>query len=637
MIRQPEDLVREGLESFCETIVGDLISDTGDRSILDLVESVQRRIVLLDVGIRRKVNRFLRRLATPGGLIRNGAGLKRFSRLTLVRREKILGKILDSSRSRWCGIAQSLYRQTVFAASQDSSAAVSTGPPDPSTDRPAEHSLFEVSHVRASQSELACDWLVIGSGPAGSVMAAELAETGQSVLLIEQGSLLSDGSRLSEAETSRRLIETHHAWTDQPEAVLISAGRAFGGGSIVNWGTCLDPPDRVLGNWSEATNYDFQGGDVFRHSLFAVRRRLMVAEPSAKNQANRNLENAARRLGLNVRPTESSTDECPDCQACQFGCSTGKKKDMRSTWLVDASRLGVFLLPDCRVNRLVLDHGKAKSAVARIAGPGAESREVQISFRNCVLAAGAIHSPSILLRSGFSSPHLGRHLFVHPSVIVPAVFPEPLLWQGGPIQSCVVDIADQNPRGGPQVILENSFFPRGLAMMSLPWRSSREFSAMARSLDCWAGTLVLCGDRSGGTVAIDEKGRPIIRYRLGAAERMGLRNGVLLAKKIMLEAGALAAYGAGWKFAGAGPGRSPESASAAGGMQRLWSAHQMGTCRMSDSPQRGVVDSSGQVFGLGNVFVCDSSVFPSAPGVNPLVTVCATAHFLAQQIKRRVC
>ncbi len=635
MTRRPEDLTREGLESYCETILGDLLSASAGNSLTEFTESLARRVVLLDPAVRKQINLFLRRLATPGGMIRYGAGLKRFSRLPSARREIVLGKILASSRSTWCGIAQSLYRQVVFAASTVISGGQYFETVKPASDGSGEHGQFEIANVRPGQTELACDWLVIGSGPAGAVIAAELAETGQSVLLVDQGSLISDGHRLTEAEASRRLIETFNAYSSRPESVVISAGRALGGGSIVNWGTCLDPPQRVLEKWSRDTDYDFVGGDVFRHSLFAVRRRLFLQEPVAKNEANELLEDGARRLGLTVRPVETNTDQCPDCQGCQFGCSTGKKKDMRSTWLVDASRLGVFLLPDCRVSRLKLDGRKANSAVAQIARRGAEPQTVEIKFRNCVLAAGAIHTPSILMRSGYSSPHLGKHLAVHPSVIVPAAFASPLRWRGGPIQSCVIDAKEDSSGKMPSVILENSFFPRGLAMMSLPWRSSGEFAAMTRSLACWSGTLVLVGDRSGGSVTIDGAGRPVIDYQLAAAERHGMEFGIDLAIKIMSEAGAVAAYKPQWRFDGVRKGQSPDTKRRE--LQKLWSAHQMGTCRMSDSPQRGVVDVCGQAFGLENVFVCDSSVFPGSLGVNPMVTICATSHFLAQQIKQRVC
>lgn len=64
------------------------------------------------------------------------------------------------------------------------------------------------------------------------------------------------------------------------------------------------------------------------------------------------------------------------------------------------------------------------------------------------------------------------------------------------------------------------------------------------------------------------------------------------------------------------------------------SAHQMGTCRMSATEDRGVVDSRGKVWGAEGLYVADSSVFPSASGVNPMVTVMAIADWIARAVDR---
>lgn len=59
------------------------------------------------------------------------------------------------------------------------------------------------------------------------------------------------------------------------------------------------------------------------------------------------------------------------------------------------------------------------------------------------------------------------------------------------------------------------------------------------------------------------------------------------------------------------------------------SAHQMGTCRMGARPHDGVVDPRGRVWGTEGLYVADASVFPSASGVNPMVTVMAIADWIA--------
>ena len=64
----------------------------------------------------------------------------------------------------------------------------------------------------------------------------------------------------------------------------------------------------------------------------------------------------------------------------------------------------------------------------------------------------------------------------------------------------------------------------------------------------------------------------------------------------------------------------------------LGSAHQMGTARMNPDPKLGVTDIDGKVHGLDNVYIVDSSVFPRCSGVNPMVTIQSTSHFLTSKI-----
>jgi choline dehydrogenase-like flavoprotein len=60
------------------------------------------------------------------------------------------------------------------------------------------------------------------------------------------------------------------------------------------------------------------------------------------------------------------------------------------------------------------------------------------------------------------------------------------------------------------------------------------------------------------------------------------------------------------------------------------SAHQMGTCRMSAKAKEGVVDPKGRVWGTEGLYVADASVFPSASGVNPMVTTMAIADWIGK-------
>ena len=61
----------------------------------------------------------------------------------------------------------------------------------------------------------------------------------------------------------------------------------------------------------------------------------------------------------------------------------------------------------------------------------------------------------------------------------------------------------------------------------------------------------------------------------------------------------------------------------------------MGTCRMGGSAKTAVADPYGEVYGVRGLFVADASTFPTASGVNPMLTTMAMAYRVAQHIKAR--
>ena len=64
----------------------------------------------------------------------------------------------------------------------------------------------------------------------------------------------------------------------------------------------------------------------------------------------------------------------------------------------------------------------------------------------------------------------------------------------------------------------------------------------------------------------------------------------------------------------------------------LFSAHQMGTCRMGRDPGAAVCDSRGAVFGVRGLYIADASAFPASSGVNPMITVMALAQCVGENI-----
>jgi choline dehydrogenase-like flavoprotein len=181
----------------------------------------------------------------------------------------------------------------------------------------------------------------------------------------------------------------------------------------------------------------------------------------------------------------------------------------------------------------------------------------------------------------------------------------------------------------------------GLMALSLPWRSRAQHAELMQRARFAAGLIVLTRDRGSGKVSLD--GRDDISYRLSPYDARHMLRALAGLTDILFAAGAtrvmtlhtnpLALDRA--HADAAGRRRFGEAiASRGAGANRLgvFSAHQMGSCRMHRDPRMGVVDERGAVHGLGGVYVADASVFPLASGVNPMLTIMALAHRTASYI-----
>jgi choline dehydrogenase-like flavoprotein len=188
----------------------------------------------------------------------------------------------------------------------------------------------------------------------------------------------------------------------------------------------------------------------------------------------------------------------------------------------------------------------------------------------------------------------------------------------------------------------------GLLGLSLPWRGAYEYRELMARAAYFATFIVITRDKGEGTVTINRHGEAEIEYVTSVFDRRHLLHGLRQAARMHRALGAegitslqnrptLTRSVAGEPLTdeqlneferrlerhGLGPNQI-----------MLFSAHQMGSCRAGADPHRAVVDERQQVYGVKNLYVCDSSVFPSALGVNPMLTIMALAHRAAQEIKR---
>jgi choline dehydrogenase-like flavoprotein len=471
-----------------------------------------------------------------------------------------------------------------------------------------------------------CDAVVVGSGAGGATMAAELADAGVDVVMVEEG-----GYHPTESFTSENLRALRTLYRDGGAGmalglppVVFAEGRCVGGSTVVNGGMSWRTPPDVLRRWA-ADEGVLAVGEADMEAYFAtVESRISVRpqDPETVGRDSRLLAAGAEANGWRVVGNLRDQLHCAGTNNCINGCPTGAKRSMLLTHVPRALSRGARLFADCRVERVTRSGGRATGVTGRFVRPGGRSGpRLSVRARVVIAAAGAVQTPLLLLRSGIKSAsgQLGRNLALHPNATVIALFDEDVTgWQGVHQAFQVRQFAAE----GLLLTAQNMPPPLLAALMPAHGRHLGELMAQYNRV-VTAGPLVT------------DSGEGRIRSRLGqvfyqltdqAAARVV--RGVELTARALFTAGARRVL---LPFAGAPEVGSDDelrrvlSRPVPKRVMDLYSVHIMGTARMSEDPRRGVTGSFGAFHGVPGLIVADASLFPGPVGINPMETVIALA------------
>ena len=591
---------------------------------------------------------FLRLLENPLFIASVSSNATKFSRLSQDARERVLQRLARSRvpqlRTAYQG-ARSLALLHTYAANgtAESDSLLTAIGYEPALNQKATAPRIPVARV-ASDSKFECDVCVVGSGAAGGVVAAELATRGKNVIVVDAGGSWS-GDEFDQHELTgmRRLFREGGLAGTRDLSMSLLAGAGIGGGTTVNWQSCFRTPDDVREEWAEVSGCGFFETDAFTECLDAVWRRIGAStDESDVNENNATICNAAQTLDYrwNTIARNSLGCDLTQCGNCMFGCRVGGKQSTAVTFLMDASRSGAQIIAPFAVRKLLQNKNGVSGVEGRYTDPDGASRTLSIAAPTVVLAAGALETPAILMRSGLKSLHLGQHLFLHPTVGVTGLYSSKIEAWKGPPQTVVCDQFSNLSEGYGYRIEAAPAHP-GLMSAALPWANARQHKRDMQQVRCAAPFIVLTRDSSSGRVRINKRGQAYFDYRLGSEEKKFLRHGMSKVARMHHAAGArqiitLHSDRLAWDREGRQSIETYcaaiESASVAPNRLPLFSAHQMGTCRIGTDRASAVCDPNGAVFGLNGAYVADASLFPASSGVNPMVTIMALARYVSQRV-----
>jgi long-chain-alcohol oxidase len=491
-----------------------------------------------------------------------------------------------------------------------------------------------------ADTELDCDVVVVGSGAGGGTAAGVLAAAGLDVVVLEAGGYYSeedfDGGELS---GYARLYLNGGGIATEDQSIGLLAGSCLGGGTVVNYTWCFRPPDWVREDWKDRYGLADWTGQDFDDSLDAVWERLSISsESSIPSARDHGMRQGLGELGWHSEVMQRNCKGCREevCRLCHYGCQIGAKQSTTKTWLQDAYDNGARIVVNAPVERVLTENGRVSGVEARTI----DGHKVTVRARAVALAAGAINTPAIMVRSGLGGPAVGKNLMLHPVLITWGVFDEEVRpWEGTLGATFSDELLDLGEGYG--IKYEQAATPPSLLAVFAPWRGARESAELMQALRYTAGYGALQRARDGGEVVVGNDGLPTARWALSEFDRDVMRKGLDGAAQILEAAGARRIYSshAGWvSYEPGAPGgreRLLEAADRCGwgaAQVTLGSFHLMGTARMGSSREDSVCDANGEAWDVKGLYVVDGAVLPTGLGVNPMVTIEGAAHKIARGI-----
>lgn len=657
---------RQTLEAVCDALVPRILAAGPDpggllsraASDVDLAGLLEHALAAEPQDATRQFRRLLRLLGSPGfGLMMAGrpAG---FAQLPPTLRERVLQRMAISPLPLNRQAFQALKRAVLFtfyaapgtAGNGDDNAswaAIGFAPSRVSNSARAVPKPIRALSVGADLN-LVADVVVIGSGAGGATVAAELAAAGSDVVVLEMGDYLNEADFSgNEAEMTSRLFLGRGLLATSDLGITLLAGSCLGGGTVVNWSDSLRTPQEVLAEWERDHGLDGLTGSAYQRGFDIAEQRMGVGTSDSVPNAN----NAALQVGCDALryhwdyiPRNATRCE-QRCGGCQYGCPFGRKRSALLTFLQDAYDRGARVIAGCRVERITISGGRAVGVEARVSRGG---HRVTVRAPTVVVAGGSIESPALLLRSGLDNPNIGRHLRLHPVAVMAGFYDHAIkAWEGSP-QTIKTD-QFANLRGTYGFRIEMAPALPGTIASGTAWEGGLQHKRqMLRSANA-AIFFVLTRDTGEGRVRVDRQGRPVISYWPNEVDAGFLVRGMQEISRIAFAGGAVAISTThSLPLQLESDDRRPGSVGSArldrflvdierrgviANRLPLYSAHQMGTCRLGADRSTSVADPYGQVRGVKGLYIADASGFPSASGVNPMLSVMALAYRVAQEIK----
>jgi choline dehydrogenase-like flavoprotein len=511
--------------------------------------------------------------------------------------------------------------------------------------------------MRCYKDEEEVDFAIVGTGAGGGTLAAKLAEAGFSVVAFDAGPFwrpLEDFASDEEAQTG--IWWTDERITGGADPIRLgsnNSGRGVGGSTIhytmialrwrPEWFQCRS----LLGygrdwpiSFDELEPYYEEAEESLKisgptHYPWGRRRKRYPRREHPVNAPGLVLARGCERIGVKWSPLPLATLSAPRGMAhpcvyrgfCAYGCSTNAKQSVLVTFIPRAIKAGAEIRDLAMVGRIEMGkRGRVTGLLYCRQGQWHRQRA-----KNVVVAGYSIETPRLLLNSacpqfpdGLANETglVGTHVMVHSGPGVWGVMDEEVRCYKGPPCMAVTEHWNYSDEGKD--------FHGGYAFMSQGPLPSSWAEAVTCARGLWGMALRKEMTRYNHVVGLRIVGEvePRRENRIELADERD-QYGLRIARMTF-------AYSENDRRLMKHSVGSMRAVLEAAGASELWedddSSHLMGGCRMGDDPNDSVVDRDGRSWSIPNLWICDGSLFPTAGGVNPSLTIQANACRIGDRI-----
>lgn len=499
-------------------------------------------------------------------------------------------------------------------------------------------------------TDIATQVCIIGTGCGGATLAKKLTDQGLDVVLLEQGGYYT-GADMDQTELNMagKISAERNLQTTLDGGTNMLFGNNVGGASVHYWADSYRTPEEKLLDWADRYGITGHTQADLLPAFEELETNLHVHEATDEyfNTMNQLARKASTALGWKAHRVPQARKNCIKSGHCMQGCIYGAKQSQIQTHIPTALNQGARLYADARAASFTFDKGRAQSLTVEAIDRRTNQPSgitLQVNADVFAVAAGGYNSSFFLMQQGLSEslPTLGKHFSMNPSTLVTGLYDQDIIqWRNIPSAWGIDEYRlrryndKQQYQEGGYLLMPNQLQPAALAAM-IPGYGEVHHRFMSQ-LPRLGGTISWMDDIEDelGEIQLGSSGNRVVNYPFGPLTKAVLKDSLIKQCQLQFKAGARELIIAGYQGitlkSEADLHRLDALTYRAGGLS-MGAPHPGGGCRMGKDPAHSVVNSRHQVHGLDNVYVSDSSVFPSSSSLDPSLTIMAFSHIAAQHI-----